>query len=216
MTRPRPTTVFWDFGGVVTTSPFEAFRRYETEAGLPVDLIRTINATDPDTNAWAGLERSELTVDEFVVAFEAEAAALGHEVSGRRVLDCLSGDLRPEMVEALRRCRAELRCVCVTNNVRAGEGPGMATTAERAAAIDEVMGLFHVIVESSIVGVRKPERRFYELALEAAGCAAEDVVYLDDLGINLKPARAMGMRTIKVVDPDDARAELADITGLEL
>ncbi len=216
MTRARPTTVFWDFGGVVTTSPFEAFRRYEDEAGLPRDLIRTINATDPDDNAWAGLERSELSVDEFVEAFEAEAAALGHDLSGQRVLDCLSGDLRPEMVEALRRCRAELTCVCVTNNVRTGSGPGMATTPQRAAAIDEVMQLFHVVVESSVVGVRKPEIRFYELALQAASCDATDVVYLDDLGVNLKPAKAMGMQTIKVVDPDVARAELAEITGLDL
>ena len=106
--------------------------------------------------------------------------------------------------------------MCVTNNVRSGTGPGMATTELRAAAIDEVMQLFHVIVESSVVGVRKPEVRFYELALEAAGCDAADVVYLDDLGINLKPARAMGMQTIKVVDADAARAELADVTGLDL
>ncbi|MEO1062121.1 MAG: HAD-IA family hydrolase [Actinomycetota bacterium] len=216
MHRARPTTVFWDFGGVVTTSPFEAFRRYEDEAGLPQDLIRTINATNPDTNAWAGLERSELTVEEFVVAFEREAAELGHEVSGQRVLDCLSGDLRPAMVEALRRCRDDLTCVCVTNNVRSGSGHGMATTTERAEAIEQVMELFHVVVESSVVGVRKPERRFYELALDAAGCDANEVVYLDDLGINLKPAKAMGMRTIKVVDPDDARAELAMITGIDL
>jgi putative hydrolase of the HAD superfamily len=120
------------------------------------------------------------------------------------------------MVEALRRCRDELTCVCVTNNVRSGTGPGMATTTERAAAIDEVMQLFHVVVESSVVGARKPEERFYELALAAAGCEANEVVYLDDLGINLKPAKAMGMQTIKVVDPAVARAELAEITGLAL
>ncbi|MEM9033282.1 MAG: HAD-IA family hydrolase [Actinomycetota bacterium] len=216
MPNAAVTTVFWDFGGVLTTSPFEAFNRYEAEAGLPRDLIRTLNATNPDANAWARLERSDITVDEFSEVFEAEALAAGHRIDGNEVLACLSGDLRPGMVEALRRCAKHLRCVCVTNNIRTGEGPGMATDAGRAAAIDQVMELFDVIVESSVVGVRKPELRFYEVALAQAGAEPTEVVYLDDLGVNLKPARALGMQTIKVVDPDVALMQLGEATGLDL
>lgn len=216
MSDAAVTTVFWDFGGVLTASPFEAFNRYEADADLPRDLIRRLNATNADTNAWARLERSDIGVEEFAEAFEAEARAAGYDVDGHRVLGCLSGELRSPMVEALRRCGEHLRCVCVTNNIRTGHGPGMAIDQPRAAAIAEVMALFDVIVESSVVGVRKPEVRFYEIALERAGAVPGEVVYLDDLGVNLKPARALGMHTIKVADPDTALAELAHATGLDL
>ncbi len=208
--------VLWDFGGVVTTSPFEAFNRYEIESELPRDLIRTINSADADHNAWARLERSEIDPEGFAAAFEAEAAARGHRVDGHRVLGCLSGRVRPRVAAAVRSCAERYRCICVTNNVRNGHGPGMAADVDGAAEVAEVMATFHGIVESSVVGVRKPEVRFYELALELADTTAERVVYLDDLGVNLKPARQMGMHTIKVVDPDQAMDELGRLTGLDL
>ena len=200
-------SVMFDFGGVITSSPFEAFARYEREAGLPPGFIRLVNSTDPDTNAWSHLERGQLDLAGFAAAFEAEALGLGHRVDGREVLGMLGGDVRPAMVEAVRRCAERFETACLTNNFSLEDAP---TPPEVAAILD----LFDVVVESRVVGVRKPEPRFYQLACEAVGVDPSEVVYLDDLGINLKPARAMGMHTIKVIDPDVALAELSAATGL--
>lgn len=211
-----PRAVLWDFGGVILSSPFEAFRTYEREAGLPEDFIRRLNARNPDTNAWAKMERSEVSLAEFVGLFEEEAAAQGHKLDGWRVLQSLSGDIRPQMVEALRRCKAAFRIACITNNMKHGDGPGMARTPEKAKAVAEIMTLFEHVVESSRLGWRKPDPRIYRHACELLGVQPEQCVYLDDLGINLKPARAMGMRTIKVSDPDTAIAELETMVGIKL
>ena len=202
--------VLFDFGGVLTTSPFEAFAAYEAEAGLPPDTIRRINSTNPDSNAWARFERREVGADGFRLLFEAEAADLGLEVDATRVLTGLRGDLRPAMVEALRRCSGSLLTALLTNNV---EPMAEGDLAPEAA---EVVSLFDVVVESSLVGCRKPEPRFYEIACERLGVAPEACVFLDDLGVNLKPARAMGMATVKVGDPGEAIAELAAVVGLDL
>lgn len=221
-TADRPTindaieAILWDFGGVLTTSPFEAFNRYEAERGLPRDFIRSVNATNPEDNAWARFESSRIDLEEFDRQFAAEAAAAGHHVPGRDVIALLSGDIRPRMVSVLERCKAHFRVGCITNNVRSGQGPGMATSGERAGRVAEVMALFDLVVESSVEGVRKPDPRIYHLACERLGVAAERTVFLDDLGINLKPARALGMHTIKVLDEQQAIAELARATGLNL
>ncbi len=199
--------VLFDFGGVISSSPFDAFARYERDRGLPADFIRSVNATDPDTNAWARLERSELTLDGFDVAFAEESAQRGHRVPGADVLALLAGDLRPEMVEVVRRCAAQLKTALLTNNV-------VGTMAD--PRIDELLALFDAVVESSVVGVRKPEPRFYELACEQLQIEPTEAVFLDDLGINLKPARAMGMQTIKVGDPAIAISELEQVLGLPL
>lgn len=211
-----PAAVLWDFGGVILTSPFEAFNRYEAEAGLPKDFIRSINARNGDTNAWARMERNEVTLEGFVELFEAEARALGQRVDGWRVLQAISGDIRPQMVEALRRVRGSFRVACITNNMKAGDGPGMARSPEKARAVAEVMTLFEHVVESSKVGVRKPDPRIYQHACDLLGVRPEQCIYLDDLGINLKPARALGMRTIKVGDPDVAIDELQAMVGIRL
>ncbi len=211
-----PRAVLWDFGGVILSSPFEAFNRYEAEAGLPRDFIRGLNARNGDTNAWARMERSEVSLEEFVVLFQDEAREQGHEIDGWRVLRALSGDIRPQMVEALRRCRASFRIACITNNMKHGDGPGMARTPEKARAVAEIMTLFEHVVESSKVGLRKPDPRIYQHACSLLGVAPEECVYLDDLGINLKPARALGMRTIKVGDPDVAIDALQAIVGIPL
>ncbi|MDQ3756791.1 MAG: HAD-IA family hydrolase [Actinomycetota bacterium] len=199
--------VLWDFGGVILSSPFEAFARWEQETGLPPDFLRKVNAIDPHGNAWARLERSEVTLDEFCDLFEREAAEAGHPVDARRVLALLLGELRPQMVEAVKRCKERLKVGMLTNNIAAPE-----TRPDLA----EVMALFDVVVESSKVGVRKPEPRFYELACELLDIEPHEAVFLDDLGVNLKPARAMGMTTIKVVDPDDALRELEAVLGFPL
>lgn len=209
--------VLWDFGGVVLSSPFEAFNRYEAERGLPRDTIRSINATDPDTNAWARFERSEISVAEFDEAFAVEARHRGFEIRGADVLSLLRGDIRPEMVHALDLVRAHgFRTACLTNNMAGGDGRRDAPTSDRDAAIEAVMARFDAVIESSKVGVRKPEVRFYEIACAALDVQPHHCVFLDDLGVNLKPAAAMGMTTIKVVSADQAIGDLERILGLDL
>jgi putative hydrolase of the HAD superfamily len=211
-----PLAILWDFGGVILSSPFEAFNRYEAEIGLPKDFIRGLNARNGDTNAWAKMERSEVSLEGFVELFEEEARQQGHKLDGWRILQSLSGDIRPQMVEALRRCSRAFRVACITNNMKHGEGPGMARSADTAKAVAEIMTLFEHVVESSKLGVRKPDPRIYQHACDLLGVRPEDCVYLDDLGINLKPARALGMRTIKVGDPDVAIDELQAMVGIAL
>lgn len=205
--------VIWDFGGVITTSPFEAFNRYEAEQGLPADFIRSVNARNSDTNAWALLERSEVTADEFDGLFAQEARALGHDVPGKAVLSLLSGALRPRVVEALHTCKARAKLGCITNNAPVGKGAGMSGDEGKAAEVARVLALFDHVIESSKVGIRKPDPRIYALMCEALEVEPSACVYLDDLGINLKPARAMGMRTIKVTGEDQLLKELAAATG---
>ena len=198
--------VLWDFGGVITASPFEAFAAYERRCGLESGFIRRLNSTNPDSNAWARLERGEVTVEEFGLLFEAEAAAAGGELRAQDVLEALNGQLRPEMVEAVRRCHEKLRTGLLTNNFG-----GLDSTSK-----DSVSEHFDVIVESSKVGVRKPEVAFYQMACEQVGADPSDAVFLDDLGVNLKPARQMGMATIKVTDPNEAIAQLESLVGFPL
>jgi putative hydrolase of the HAD superfamily len=206
--------VLWDFGGVISSSPFEAFNEFERANGLPADFIRTVNATNPDSNAWARLERNELSAAGFDAAFAADSHALGHEVRGAAVLACLAGDLRLEMVEALRRCkRAGLLQGCLTNNVARAEAELDDPRSQRVA---KVMALFDAVIESSKVGVRKPEVGFYELACATLGVQPQECVFLDDLGVNLKPAAAMGMRTIKVSAADQALTELEELLLIKL
>ena len=207
--------VIWDFGGVLTTSPFEAFNRFEKECGLPPDLIRSINAANPDTNAWARFERAEIDAATFDQMFAAEALALGHQVRGSEVLALLSGDLRPRVVAALAKCQTVAKIGCITNNVPVGSGPGMATEIDRASAIASVFEKFDHVIESSKTGIRKPDPRIYALMCEALDVSPQGCIYLDDLGINLKPARAMGMTTIKVTGEDQLLCDLAEATGLE-
>ncbi len=207
----------FDFGGVILSSPFEAFAAFERERGLPVDFLRTVNATDPDTNAWAALERSEVSLEEFGRRFALESKALGHEVDGGDVLALLQGRLRPRMVEAVRRCSDRLTTGLLTNNFVLPADPvdGQAHV-DREGEMAEVLGLFDAVIESSKVGVRKPDPRFYELACERLRIEPREAVFLDDLGVNLKPAKAMGMTTIKVVDPDEAITALESVVGFPL
>ncbi len=196
--------VMFDFGGVVSTSPFEAFARLEDEHGLPAGFIRSVNATNPDGNAWAQLERGEIGIDAFGPEWAAEARSLGHEVDGRIVLEKLRGEIRPQMVAAIKSCRTTYKTACLTNNF----APVESVVSKEVAA---VYALFDAVLESRLLGVRKPDRRFYELACVTVGVEPEEVVFLDDLGVNLKPARALGMRTIKVTEPDQALVELEQI-----
>jgi len=200
----------FDFGGVILSSPFEAFAHYERLNGLPDGTLRKVNSTNPDDNAWARLERNELGLSDFAEAFSHEAADLGYQIDGAEVLGLLAGDVRPAMVEAVRRCRLQLKTALLTNNFVSLE------SAERPVDHRDLLDLFHVVVESSKIGVRKPDPAFYEVALARLEVDPTEAVFLDDLGVNLKPARAMGMTTIKVVDPDAALRELEQVVGFPL
>ena len=214
--NPIIDVVLFDFGGVITASPFEAFAAYEQELGIPTGSIRKINSTNPDGNAWAKMERNEISLEDFCSLFEEEAAALGLVLSGNRVLGCLSGAIRPQMVRALEVLKERVSIGCITNNMKSGHGSGMSRTPEQAEKIAEIMTMFEVVIESAKVGLRKPDPRIYQMACDALQVAAERCVYLDDLGINCKPAAALGMRAIKVVDPDEALSDLEKLVGFEL
>jgi len=206
--------VIWDFGGVFTTSPFEAFARYEREKGLPENLIRQINSANPLENAWARFERSELDLDQFDVEFANEARALGHHVPGRDIIALLAGDFRPEMIEALRRIkRSGLKTGCITNNVPANTSD---TREGRTLYAREIMEMFDHLIESSKIGIRKPNPRIYEMMCEELTVEPDRCIYLDDLGMNLKPARAMGMATIKVESGPQAIGELEKLLAMKL
>ena len=209
--------VIFDFGGVITASPFEAFNRLEAERGLPRDFIRTINATNPDTNAWALFERAEIDRDAFDRLFAEEARALGHEIEGRAVLDVLAGAVRPAMVRALDTLRAAgFRLGCITNNVPTGHGAGMARSADAHDQMEQIFARFEHVIESSKAGVRKPDPRIYQMMCDHLGLAPSDCVYLDDLGINCKPAAALGMHAIKVTSGEQALADLSSAVGIDL
>jgi putative hydrolase of the HAD superfamily len=205
--------VIWDFGGVLTSSPFEAFARFESERGLPADIIRRTNAENHWENAWAKFERAEVDIETFDELFAAESRALGAEVRGKDVLPLLSGDLRPEMVDALRLIKSRFKAGCITNNLPAN---AIGSASGRSLYVAEVMVLFDHVIESAKIGLRKPDPRIYRMMIETLGVDPEHCVYLDDLGVNLKPAREMGMTTIKVVSAPQAIAELEAATGLSL
>lgn len=216
MDAPRFEAVIFDFGGVITASPFEAFNRLEAERGLPRDFIRQVNAANPHSNAWALFERAEIDTARFDALFRAEAAALGHDLSGASVLAVLSGSIRPAMVSALDRLKAHgYRLACITNNVPAGHGAGMARSGDTRDAYEAVFARFEHIIESSKAGLRKPDPRIYQMMCDLLGLAPAQCIYLDDLGINCKPAAKLGMHAIKVLSGEQALADLGAVLGLD-
>ena len=206
--------ILWDFGGVFTSSPFDAFNVLEAKLGAPADFIRGVNAKNPTTNAWAKFESNAVSLDEFDQLFAEESAALGHRINGKDVVAVLSGSLRPRMISVLKLCKQHVKVACITNNVKAGEGPGMARGKSKANAVAEVMAMFDLVVESSVEGVRKPDPEISRIACDRLGVGYAEAIFLDDLGINLKPAKALGMQTIKVVSQDQAIDDLSKLTGL--
>lgn len=209
------STVIFDFGGVITSSPFEAFNRMEAERGLPRDFVRKVNSTNPDDNAWAKFERAEIDAASFDALFLQEAQGLGHTLDGASVIACLAGDIRPEMVAALDQLKREgLILGCITNNVRAGHGAGMAASDDKARAVEAIMARFDHVIESSKAGVRKPDPRIYQMMCDALAVEPSSCIYLDDLGINCKPAAQLGMAAIKVTGGEQALDELGALLAL--
>ena len=208
--------VFWDFGGVVTSSPFEAFNKFEKDNSLPVDFLRLVNSTNPDSNAWALLERNEIDLNKFDSLFELESRSLGHPVKGKEVIALLKGQVRPEMINALKKIKGNYVQACLTNNIQSMGDSGFEGNVSASGKHEEVMGMFDFVFESSKENIRKPDPEFYLRACERGNVSPTEVVFLDDLGINLKPAKALGMFTIKVINPQDALNELEDLIDLKL
>ena len=214
MQKLRFSSVFWDFGGVITSSPFEAFSNFELNNNLPKDFIRKVNSTNHKSNAWAQLEQSKINLEEFDVLFKKESKSLGYEVSGGQILNLLQGEIRPKMVNALEKLKKEnFTLACLTNNFNSGD--------KNQSALDDIneertkiMNNFDFIIESKELGIRKPDIEFYLKALEISGADPKKTIFLDDLGINLKPAKELGMTTIKVLDSDQALKELSNLVGI--
>jgi putative hydrolase of the HAD superfamily len=204
--------VIFDLGGVVFPSPFEAFDAYDRANALEPGTVRALIRASSETGAWSALERGELSMDEFADALEAEALEAGFQLDARRLMGQIATSFgpRPEMARAIERIRSSgLRTAALTNNWTDE------TRRSTPNGLHEIE-LFDVIVESSVEGLRKPDPRIYALALARLDVLASEAVFLDDLGMNLKPAREMGMATIKVVDPDVALAELEATLGFAL
>ena len=197
--------VIFDLGGVVVGSPLHAIARFEREHGLPANCINQVVVATGPSGAWSRLERGELTLPEFFGAFEDDCRAAGHTLCARtlmtRVADATAP--RPAMLEAIRRIRTRgLKTGVITNN--------WVTEEDGASALRP---LFDAYIESAAVGIRKPDPRIFELACQALGITPPEAVFLDDIGSNLKSARALGMTTIRVVDPDPALDELGTVLG---
>jgi putative hydrolase of the HAD superfamily len=201
----RFRAVIFDLGGVVFPSPFEAFDTYDHGNGLAKGTMRALIRRSSEAGAWAALERGDLTMSEFVVALETEATSAGFQLDARKLMALIGSSLgpRPEMARALEQIRAHgLRTAALTNN--------WADEQRRAPRALHELDLFDVVVESAVEGMRKPDPRIYALTIARLDVLASQAIFLDDLGINLKPAREMGITTIKVVDPEDALRELED------
>ena len=197
--------IIWDFGGVITSSPFEAFNQFEEANGLPKDIIRTINSENPDTNAWAKFESDNITIDVFNDLFLKEAKAKGFDIKGRDIIKLLKGSIRKNMVSFLRELKSDFKLGCITNNVKSSSEENNDNETK------EAMSLFDHVIESSIVGIRKPNPEIYMMSCDALKVSPDQCIYLDDLGINLKPARELGMTTIKVIHPEDAIQEVRNL-----
>jgi putative hydrolase of the HAD superfamily len=204
----RLRAVIFDLGGVVLGSPLHAIARYERELGIPEGFVNRRVGDGGPGGAWARLERGELTMDAFYPAFEAECAAAGHGLDARTMFAQMSeaSQPRPAMLEAIRRIRTRgLRAGALTNNWIAESEPTRVLEPH-----------FDAFIESSVVGLRKPDPRIYELACTHLEVQPPEAAFLDDIGGNLKAARALGMTTIKVVEPGEALRELEDVLGFRL
>ena len=204
--------VIFDLGGVVFDSPFEHFDVYERQAGLPAGSVRRVIARSSQEGAWAALERGELTMREFCAALDAEAADAGHTFDAGAIMAMIGRGIgpKPAMIEAIERIRERgLQTAALTNNWANGDGGGSPPGLRS-------LTIFDVVVESAVEGMRKPDPRIYVLTCERLGVDPTDAIFLDDIGANLKPARAMGITTIKVDDTAQAIRDLEALLGFAL
>jgi putative hydrolase of the HAD superfamily len=206
--------VVFDLGGVVLGSPIHAIHRYERELGFEKNAINRVVAATAPHGAWSRLERGELAMEAFFPAFEADCRRAGLRICARSLFERMSAESlpRPAMLDAIRRLRESgLRVGALTNNWATAAGDDAAAPSDGSR---ELADLFDVFIESSVEGLRKPDPRIYRLACARLRVSPPEAVFLDDIGANLKPARALGFTTIKVDDPEAALAELWEVLGL--
>jgi putative hydrolase of the HAD superfamily len=209
----KRTAVLFDLGGVVLGSPLAAIRAYGESLGHESDAINRVASTTAPDGAWSRLERGEIALEQFYAGFEADCRAAGLEIDAREMMTRMSeaASPRPIMLDAIARLRTEgLRTGALTNNWAHTEADG------RRDGTRALRGHFDIFVESSVEGLRKPDPAIYRLACARLRVSPEAVVFLDDIGGNLKPAKALGMATIKVVDPVEALAALSEYVGIDL
>lgn len=202
--------VIFDLGGVVLESPLPAIAAFEADTGIPPRFIARLVLEGGDDGPWAQLERGELSPALFATAFSAQGDAAGHRVDAVALLRVIASTAVPRqtMVTAIVRLRAA--------GLRVGALTNIWPMPDRAADLDAVKRSFDAVVESCLVRMRKPEPRIYELACRTLNVVPDRTIFLDDLGGNLKPARALGMTTVKVSEPTAALAELGRLTGITL
>ena len=196
-------TIIFDFGGVITNSPIEGFKNLEKTHGYSKGLITGINMNNPDNNAWARSERGEIEIDTFLSQFEQEALEIGHDINADEILIQLYGSPRPIMIKKIISLSKsnKYKLICLTNVLK---GIKKFMPKEREEVVNNIMSYFDKIYESYKIGMRKPEARIYEYIIKDLEINPKETVFLDDLGMNLKTARQLGINTIKVVDPIEA------------
>ena len=196
-------TIIFDFGGVITNSPIEGFKKLEKTHGYSKGLITGINMNNPDNNAWARSERGEIEIDTFLSQFEQEALEIGHDINADEILIQLYGSPRPIMIKKIISLSKsnKYKLICLTNVLK---GIEKFMPKEREEVVNNIMSYFDKIYESYKIGMRKPEARIYEYIIKDLEINPKETIFLDDLGMNLKTARQLGINTIKVINPIDA------------
>ena len=203
-------TIIFDFGGVITNSPIEGFKLLEEKHGYDKGIITNINMNNPDNNAWAKSERGEIDINTFLEEFEKEALSIGQKINAKEILQQLYGSLRKNMINKIKLLSTskKYKLICLTNVLK---GVDIFTPKERVEAVKDVMSYFDIIYESYKLNMRKPEARIYQYILKELNIEPQETVFLDDLRMNLKSARKLGINTIKVIEPNDAIYELDQI-----
>ena len=208
----KERAVIWDFGGVITSSPFDNFKKFEISRNLPAGFIRMVNSQNSDFNAWALLEKGEIDNAMFDQMFLEESRNLGQPIRGDDVLPLINCDIRDEVVSVIQKLKTiGIFQLCLTNNINKPPSLAKSFDDDYQAKLKGVMGYFDYVLESSKLGIRKPDVKIYQLAIEKIGLNPSDIVYFDDLGINLKPARNLGMQTVKVLSKNQLIDNLRNI-----
>jgi putative hydrolase of the HAD superfamily len=183
--------VMWDYGGVLTESPIKKFNDFEAFFNLPTDSIIKINSNNKYNNAWAMLEKNLITVAEFSILFKKEAKKFGiSEIEPFKLLECLDLKLNKNMVKLLEQVSHKYSCICLTNNFKQKESKNFKSVKKN---------FFHIF-ESSKLSLRKPEKEIYFYILKKLEVKPNEVLFIDDLGVNLKPAQEIGFITYKHID----------------
>ena len=208
----KEKAIIWDFGGVVTNSPFDNFKEFEIRRKLPIGFIRMVNSQNSDCNAWALLEKGEIDNALFDDMFLKESKKLGQPIKGADVLPLINCDVRDEVVSIIQRLKAiGVYQLCLTNNINKPPLSIQLSRDDYHTKLKSVMKCFDHVLESSKLGIRKPDVKIYQLAIKKIGFSPAEIVYFDDLGINLKPARKLGIKTIKVLSKNQLINDLKNI-----